>query len=55
MTDKEWFKNIKKHTNEELIDTLKYCGCDMYHYVIWNSTVKEIERRLKKQNDRTNI
>ena len=34
-------------TNEELIETLRWYGCDPYYKEDWNACVAEIERRLK--------
>ena len=46
MTDKEWIEQIEAVSNEELYNSLLYCGHDDYYNNIYRAVVKEIKRRL---------
>ena len=49
MTDAEWIRNIKKTSNKELFEMLEYCGCDNYYRDLWEATIEELKRRLKRR------
>lgn len=43
--DENMYKNV---TNKELIEELRYFGCDPYYNDLWQLLVNEIEERLTK-------
>ena len=46
MTDAELIANICNISNDELIDTLIYIGCDGYYADIYDATINELKKRL---------
>ena len=49
MSDEEWIKKVKTHKNDELFRVLELCGCDPYYKDLWETTVNELKRRMKKR------
>lgn len=46
MTDNEWLKQIQSISNEELMNSLEWCGHDGYYNSIYYPIIKELRRRL---------
>lgn len=46
MTDKEWLQQIQSISNEELMNSLEWCGHDGYYNSIYYPIIKELRHRL---------
>ena len=49
MTNKEWLEQIKRVSDEELIEHLEWCGHDNYYNDIYEAIIEEINRRLRSR------
>lgn len=49
MSDKEWLEQIKSVSDEELMESLEWCGHDNYYSDLYEPIIKEIKRRLRSR------